>query len=229
MVNEHIEEEKHLEYVKEYIRNSLVNINQNLESKFKNIIDSKKYVWENIYEMDPVEIASNSQVIDFEISTYETNLKRKRILEKLLYSPYFGRIDFVEDNDSYIESFYIGINNLFKENSVECLIYDWRAPVASMFYDYEIGKAKFTAPVGDINGSILKKMQYKIVEGKLEYLFESSLKIDDEILQKELVLIKDTKMQNIVSTIQKEQNSIIRSDNNHTLIVQEVAGSGKLL
>ena len=70
-------------------------------------------------------------------------------------------------------------------------------------------------------------MQYKIVEGKLEYLFESSLKIDDEILQKELVLRKDTKMQNIVSTIQKEQNSIIRSDNNHTLIVQGVAGSGK--
>ena len=140
MVNEHIEEEKHLEYVKEYIRNSLVNINQNLESKFKNIIDSKKYVWENIYEMDPVEIASNSQVIDFEISTYETNLKRKRILEKLLYSPYFGRIDFVEDNDSYIESFYIGINNLFKENSVECLIYDWRAPVASMFYTTKLVK-----------------------------------------------------------------------------------------
>jgi len=228
LINEiKIQEEKHLESVKNEISSSIDDIKESLSNKYKGIIESKKYVWENFYDLDPAEIASNNQVIDMDLNTYESKLKRKRILEKMLQSPYFARIDFIMDGESIVDKFYIGLSNFVKKGEFESLVYDWRAPISTMYYDYEIGEAKYTAPIGDIKGNIQRKIQYKIKDGKLVYMFESSLKIDDEILQKELGKTTDEKMENIVATIQKEQNKIIRNDKNDTLIVQGVAGSGK--
>ena len=107
------------------------------------------------------------------------------------------------------------------------LIYDWRAPVSSLFYDYDSGEASYEAPGGEMYGEITSKWQYKIRKGKLVYAFESDVKIDDEVLREELSASGDTKLKNIIRTIQKEQNEIIRNTKDRVLVIQGVAGSGK--
>ena len=107
------------------------------------------------------------------------------------------------------------------------MIFDWRAPVAGMFYDCEVGPAGYEAPSGWIEGELTRKRQFKIKNGVLEYALESSVHIGDDILQRELSHTSDEKMKSIISTIQKEQNQIIRDENTNTMIIQGVAGSGK--
>lgn len=107
------------------------------------------------------------------------------------------------------------------------LIYDWRAPVSSLFYDYDKGKASYEAPLGRMEGEIYSKWQYKIRSGRMVYEFESDMKIDDDILKQELGANSDTQLKNIVRTIQKEQNTIIRNTKDKILAVQGAAGSGK--
>lgn len=148
-------------------------------------------------------------------------------LEKMLNNPYFGRLDFREDGESTEESIYIGVSNLPGERIGECLIYDWRAPVSSMFYDYETGRAGYDCPSGRIDGSIGLKRQYRIWQGKLELMFDCSLAIDDEILQEILSRSSDNRMKTIVTSIQREQNRVIRNDTHRLLVVHGPAGSGK--
>ena len=107
------------------------------------------------------------------------------------------------------------------------LVYDWRAPVSGLFYDFDKGPAVYQAPAGEIQGEILSKWQYKIKNGKMIYEFESDTKIDDDILKKELGTNSDVKLKNIVRTIQKEQNAIIRNTRDRILVIQGAAGSGK--
>ncbi len=153
--------------------------------------------------------------------------KRKR-LGKLLDIPYFGRIDFRENcPKSEITPLYIGIYTFYDFRKKTNLIYDWRSPISAMFYDYEHGQATYMSPSGEITGQISLKRQYRIRKGAMEYMIESSLTVHDEILQKELSAGTDDKMKNIVATIQREQNSIIRNEGASTLIIQGVAGSGK--
>ena len=134
-------------------------------------------------------------------------------------------IDFKENNSCIPGKYYIGRFSFRYGN--ELMIFDWRAPISSMFYDYEIGPAGFVAPSGRIEGQLTEKRQFKIKNGKLEYALQSSLTIQDDILQQELSHTSDEKMKSIITTIQKEQNQIIRNENSRTLIIQGVAGSGK--
>ena len=153
-----------------------------------------------------------------------TKMNYYRKLLKLEYSPYFGRIDFKEDNLD-TRKVYIGIANV--EKDLNYIIYDWRSPIASLFYDYSKGKAKYTAPDGEIKGEILLKRQYKIEGKKLLRVFDNNLNIVDDMLQEVLSSSSSDKMKNIVNTIQQEQNEIIRNISNKNLIVQGIAGSGK--
>ena len=153
--------------------------------------------------------------------------KRKR-LTKILAIPYFGRIDFLEKKEnSKVMPIYIGIHTFYDPESRATLIHDWRAPVSSMFYDHELGEAGYRSPSGEIKGVISLKRQYRIRGGKMEFMIESALTVHDDILQKELSSNADDKMKNIVATIQREQNRIIRNEDIRTLIIQGVAGSGK--
>ena len=122
---------------------------------------------------------------------------------------------------------YIGIHTFYDPESRATLIHDWRAPVSSMFYDHELGEAGYRSPSGEIKGEISLKRQYRIRGGKMEFMIESALTVHDDILQKELSSNADDKMKNIVATIQREQNRIIRNEDIRTLIIQGVAGSGK--
>ena len=178
-------------------------------------------------DIDPHEIRSMRESILNHFALGESVIDKRRRLGKILDIPYFGRIDFEEKkNGSSVLPIYIGIHT-YDSQSKTNLIYDWRAPISGMFYDYELGKAVYTSPTGEISGDISLKRQYRIRKGKMEYMIESSLTVHDEILQKELSSNADDKMKNIVSTIQREQNRIIRNEEAHVLIIQGVAGSGK--
>jgi DNA helicase-2/ATP-dependent DNA helicase PcrA len=150
-------------------------------------------------------------------------------LEQMRESPYFGRIDFLEESvhSEPAEKIYIGISTLSDLETGELLIYDWRSPVAGMFYDFEKGKAWYESPGGVVNGQIVLKRQYKIAGGEIKYMFDADLKIDDEILQSILSKSADAAMHTIVTSIQREQNRIIRDEKHRVLFVQGPAGSGK--
>ncbi len=148
-------------------------------------------------------------------------------LQKMLSNPYFGRIDFLEDGEDKAEKIYIGINNLISEDNSNILVYDWRAPISSMFYDHETGPCSYMSPMGAIYGRMLLKRQYKIESQQIVYMFDSSLRINDEMLQEILGKSTDSRMRTIVTSIQKEQNRVIRDDRTRVLIVQGPAGSGK--
>lgn len=153
--------------------------------------------------------------------------KRVEKYKKMQKSPYFGRIDFKEQDMEDIEKIYIGIHNLIDSKTGSIYVYDWRAPVSGMFYRFEPGRAGYAAPCGEIAGDMLLKRQYKIRNSELKYFFDCSININDEMLQEILGHNSSVKMRNIVETIQKEQDIIIRDTESEVLIVQGAAGSGK--
>lgn len=223
------EEEVYLSNVLKIINKQIDNLDKSLSDDEKAISEQKEYIWSNIYEMDTIEKAANVDILMAQEDSKYRNIQERKGLKRMLRSPYFGKIVFSYDDDpeDMAETFYIGVRSLADEDMVEYYVYDWRAPVSSMFYEYEEGEASYIAPQGVFNGKLRKKRQFKIENGKLIYVFDSSLKINDEILQETLSHSTDNKMKNIVSTIQKEQNKIIRSANDGILVVQGVAGSGK--
>lgn len=148
-------------------------------------------------------------------------------LQSLYQNPYFGRIDFIEDGEESAEKIYIGIHNLRTSNNMDILVYDWRAPISSMFYDFETGFSSYNCPAGLIKGEMLLKRQYKIEGPKILYMFDSSLSINDEMLRDILGKSTNSKMKTIVTSIQREQNTIIRNNGDKILVVEGPAGSGK--
>lgn len=150
-----------------------------------------------------------------------------RSLHRLLPSPYFGRVDFLEDGLNVSEQIYIGVSSFVDEDGLSFLVYDWRSPIASLYYDHSPGAASYVTPVGQITGMMELKRQYQIHNGQIRHLFDANVTIGDELLQQMLAKGADSQMKSIVSTIQKEQNAIIRNDHSRLLIVQGAAGSGK--
>ncbi|MFL0247713.1 RNA polymerase recycling motor HelD [Candidatus Clostridium stratigraminis] len=196
-------------------------------------IETQRELWQ---ELGSVSITNGmEQIVEFmsfidrmkmEKRKHEVTRRFQEKYERIVQSPYFGRINFHEEGDEKAEKYYIGISNLVNDN-LDFLVYDWRAPASSMFYDYEIGKASYKCPEGIIDGELVLKRQYKINKGEIKYMFDSNLKIDDEILQEILGKSTDSKMKAIVTTIQREQNKVIRNEEYNNLIVQGPAGSGK--
>lgn len=205
--------------------NALEKAENSVDKLDKDYMDAKLYMVKNRGEIDPHEMFQNELALK-QIDSYGAFMVKVRDkVAKMKDSPYFARIDFKLKDEGDDSKYYIGRFAFDYEN--ELLILDWRSPMASMFYDCEIGKASYNAPLGWIDGEITRKRQYKIKNGKLEYVLESSMNIQDDILQQELSNTSDEKMKSIISTIQKEQNQIIRNDKADTLIIQGVAGSGK--
>lgn len=160
--------------------------------------------------------------------------RRQRLLtqqwknfNQLLPSPYFGRVDFLEDGMNLSEQIYIGVSSFIDEDGMNFLVYDWRTPIASLYYDHSPGEASYITPMGQISGRMELKRQYQIHNGQIRNMFDANLTIGDELLQQMLAKGADSQMKSIVSTIQREQNAIIRNDRSRLLIVQGAAGSGK--
>ncbi len=220
---------EYLSHVTETLRHRIEQLDASIQAGQKEIEGMHEYYWENYTEMDQYgyENFDNQQALLHEINASNEKLDLRRRFRKMLDSPFFGRVDFCYEGEDEPEIFYIGIGNLAEENGGLPLIYDWRAPVSGLFYDFDKGPASYQAPLGEIHGDIAAKWQYKIRGGKMLYEFESDVKIDDEILKAELGSNGDVQLKNIIRTIQKEQNAIIRNTSDRIMVIQGAAGSGK--
>ena len=217
------QEEEYLKKTLAVIKELIDNDDNSIKVKVAEIQEMKKYLWDNNAILDDAEIASGMYNINCDVNYTNENIKKLVKLKKSLENPYFGRVDF--ESEGFSESIYIGINGITK--NLNFYVFDWRTPIASLFYNYGTGPASYEAPSETISGNISLKRQYKIFNEKIERCFNSDLNIDDEYLQEILANASSEKMTNIVNTIQREQNEIIRNVSDKYLIVQGIAGSGK--
>jgi len=230
--NSQEEEQAYLDNALDGISKQLYKEEGLLEERLDALITSGKEMWDesnhSVADFDKL-VEMNQYLSQYTSDTTNYNITKKKIaqLKRLEKSPYFGRFDFKEEDYADAEKIYIGIGTLSDAKTSEIIIYDWRAPISGMFYSCELGKGDYKSPNGKIIGEIFLKRQYKIVDTELKYFFDSSITINDEILQEVLSHNASSKMKNIVETIQKEQDVIIRDTENELLIVQGVAGSGK--
>ena len=221
------QEKEYLKQIISFLKKVIGNTDASVKDHVDTLAEYKDYIWSN-KDIDPHEIRSMRESILNHFALGESVINKHKRLTKILAIPYFGRIDFLEKKEnSKVMPIYIGIHTFYDPESRATLIHDWRAPVSSMFYDHELGEAVYRSPSGEIKGVISLKRQYRIRGGKMEFMIESALTVHDDILQKELSSNADDKMKNIVATIQREQNRIIRNEDIRTLIIQGVAGSGK--
>ena len=221
------QEKEYLKQIISFLKKVIGNTDASVKDHVDTLAEYKDYIWFN-KDIDPHEIRSMRESILNHFALGESVINKHKRLTKILAIPYFGRIDFLEKKEnSKVMPIYIGIHTFYDPESRATLIHDWRAPVSSMFYDHELGEAGYRSPSGEIKGEISLKRQYRIRGGKMEFMIESALTVHDDILQKELSSNADDKMKNIVATIQREQNQIIRNEDIRTLIIQGVAGSGK--
>ena len=217
-------EKQRLKQTIDVIRQKLSSLGQELFDKEEKITEFKKYIWDNRTEMDPTEMKQVMAMSETEVYLTLQSGEYFKKLFKIQNNPYFGSIIFDDGNKK--ELIYLGLTHVV-EDDYKHLIYDWRSPISSLFYDYETGPCAYDSPGGIIKGDVLRKRQYKIIDGKLSQVFDNSLNVDDELLQEVLANNASDKMKNIVNTIQQEQNKIIRNIVDKNLIVQGIAGSGK--
>ncbi|MFC4776173.1 RNA polymerase recycling motor HelD [Paenibacillus sp. GCM10023252] len=230
------QEQERLEEVKEKLQARIAELEPEVAGLHNQASDIRKRFWEEV-------TINTSTQEDFEETFYTINQQSAVLAERerghklmkqqwssmnrLLPSPYFGRIDYLEDGLNASERIYIGVSSFIDRDGLSFLIYDWRSPIASLYYDYPPGQASYDTPAGRINGRIELKRQYQIQNGQLRHMFDASDTIGDELLQEVLGQGANTQMKSIVATIQREQNAIIRNDKSRMLIVQGAAGSGK--
>ncbi|MEG1134784.1 MAG: RNA polymerase recycling motor HelD [Cellulosilyticaceae bacterium] len=216
-----------IDFLKQEIHKGL----EGVDKQKATLLGIRKEMWEEgMHAIDEFDQAIDmSQYVNMEAietSQYRHQLEKVMNYQKMLPAPYFGRFDFKEEDESE-EKVYIGYHNAMNDETYQVLVYDWRTPIAGLFYNHEVGPASYTAPCGEIEGEVLLKRQYEIEKSELKFFFDSSLAITDDMLKQTLGQNTSQKMQNIVETIQKEQNRIIRDEKNDVLIVQGAAGSGK--
>jgi DNA helicase II / ATP-dependent DNA helicase PcrA len=218
------------------IAKEAVAIDKVIDDASLDITSIKKHFWDdvtvNLDNADEIgetytSIKQQSEFLHERERRQNHSLKQLKLLERLINSPYFGRIDFIEEGEKEAENIYIGIGSYYDEQTESFLIYDWRAPISSVYYDFALGPAEYEAPFGRISGTLKLKRQYIIRKREIVSVFDTGVTIGDELLQEVLGGQADNQMKSIVATIQKEQNLIIRNEKSRLLIVQGAAGSGK--
>ncbi|MHC0037046.1 RNA polymerase recycling motor HelD [Pseudoneobacillus sp. C159] len=233
---EWVEEQNQVDHLIKVVKQKSAKLQKNSQKVSVDVQEIKQTFWNdvtvNFDEFDDIlethySIRQQAQLLSERERTRGQIDKQLKIMERLKKSPYFGRIDFWEKGEKQAEKIYIGIASLMDLTDENFLIYDWRAPISSMYYDYSPGIAEYKTPGGTFHGEIQLKRQYIIKDAKVKAMFDTGVTIGDEMLQEVLANQADTQMKSIVATIQKEQNRIIRNEKAKRLIVQGVAGSGK--
>lgn len=222
---EFMKENKILKNVGKLLGKTLDDLGVEVKQDAEDLVEFKKMMWENENSFDDGEIQQVRNATSLE---EDKALQKERYYKKLKsieQKPYFASIVF-KDDDEEIFNIYMSLTYL-KDDSENNILYDWRSPICSLFYDYETGPCSYTAPGGEFSGELKRKRQYKIEDGKLLGVFDNSLNINDEVLQEVLATESSEKMKNVVNTIQQEQNKVIRNLEDDNLIVQGIAGSGK--
>jgi len=208
-----------LSYTLEYLKN----YNKNVQGE-KHRIDKEVEYGLSHYNSDNAE-QFNELVINKSIM--DSLSQKLKNVDKSLSKPYFARVDFVEEGTKNKQNLYIGKISLMRDRDQELIIIDWRAPVATLYYEGRLGKASFNSPDGEISGEIKLKRQYTIENAELKEIYDIDITTNDEFLQAALGSSKDNRLKDIVSTIQAEQNRVIRADMWKPLVVQGAAGGGK--
>lgn len=220
------EERKELDYLRSVLyvlEKEIAKLEDGKEQLESDIQESMRYIWEegSVEADDWINSQDSVRQLNRGVLQSEKHLKAYR---RMIGSAYFARVDFDDGNE--VTPIYLGIASL--KDGANFYVYDWRAPVCSPFYDSEIGDSSYTLPDGTVvDGKVTLKRQYKIENDKIVEIFDTDAQVVDDILAKILSTAGTTKMRNIVATIQKEQNKIIRKDDVDILAVQGPAGSGK--
>ncbi|NQX62033.1 RNA polymerase recycling motor HelD [Paenibacillus qinlingensis] len=234
--NEWQQEQERLNMVSEKLQSAIVEIEPEVVGLRDQVTDFRKRFWEEVsintsthedFEEAFYSIRQQEALLSERERSHQQRMQRLKSMKRLLPSPYFGRIDFHEEGLSFSEHIYIGVSSFVDDDGLSFLVYDWRTPIASMYYDYSPGASAYETPGGQVAGEMTLKRQYYIGDGQLKRVFDTSVTIGDELLQQVLAQGADSQMKSIVATIQKEQNAIIRNDKTRMLIVQGAAGSGK--
>lgn len=223
------DERQYLEKILRQLDHALGDADRETREFAREFREDQAYLRDQQSGMDEADIVSAGQSFKRMAFQGEAGIAARRKLMRLRDTPYFGRIDFVRGGtrQSNRLPIYIGMYSFVNREPGTYPIYDWRAPVSSMFYDFELGPAWYDTPAGRMHGNIELRRQYRIRKGKMDYMIENSVNIQDDVLQRELSQTSDDKMKQIVATIQRDQNAIIRNETSPVLIIQGVAGSGK--
>lgn len=212
--------ESELDHSIEHAQNEAQNINSHFFDDVK--LDYDGYST----SMDTaLSIHQQQQMLAERQNAWQHSAKQLSTLQRLEKRPYFARVDFQEPNEDP-ETIYIGLGS-FADKEDHFLIYDWRAPISSIYYDGKLGKVSYNAPDGVQTVDMTKKRQFLIEDGKITNMFDTNESIGDQMLLNVLNEKSSTQMKSIVTTIQREQNKIIRNTSADLLFVQGAAGSGK--
>ncbi len=229
-------EQSRIEMIQQVIKAKLEKLQDRMGGLKEGIIELRRDFWKDVtinldHPDDVIEtftsIKQQAELLAEQERNHGQSYKKVEQLLRLNQSPYFGRIDFQEEGEQAAEQIYIGIASLMDQKDEDFLIFDWRAPISSLYYDHSPGAASYRTPSGEIEGNIELKRQYIIKGGKLKGMFDTGVTIGDQLLQEVLGGTANTQMKSIVATIQREQNHIIRNEKSRYLVVQGVAGSGK--
>lgn len=227
-----LSEQEYLRETENILRDKIVKLSDWIDNSDENFnIENKKYL-ESLKTKNLHEISDDNY---FDITYMQSGLEnfadlivdrknKLQVYRNMCDTPYFARID-LQNNQLDCEKYYIGIGGIETDKGYRVI--DWRSPVASVYYDYTLGDAVIHNPQADEKCKLLNKRQFRIDKGNLKYYIDTNLSIEDELLQDVLSNNSSSKMRSIVETIQGEQNSIIRRDIFHNIIVNGVAGSGK--
>ncbi|MCL2189929.1 MAG: UvrD-helicase domain-containing protein [Defluviitaleaceae bacterium] len=226
-------EENKLSVVRDAILQQINEKTEGLRARHEGVVEARRLMYKATHVVrdfdDVVLLTMYAQEVAATEAAYGETGKALAKLTRILNTPYFARLDFTEEGYDDVEEIYIGRHSLFDEATQSFHVYDWRAPISSLYYDYGVGKASFSVPVKEnplIHGEITLKRHYQIEQGKLLYFFDSDLAVEDDILRKELSKVSDAKMRTIIHSIQSEQNKAIRSESDSVLVFGP-AGSGK--
>ncbi|CAI2637676.1 DNA helicase IV [Apilactobacillus kunkeei] len=196
-----------------------------INKNFYNDVRLKTSTYSGMMETS-VSIRQQQQMLEERENSWKHATKEYDKLAKMQERPYFARLDFEEEGEHKAETIYIGLGS-FADSPDHYLIYDWRAPISSIYYDSKIGKLTYHTPMGEQTVNVTLKRQFQIKDGKIETIFDTDQVVGDQMLLDNLNGKSNTKMKSIVTTIQREQNKIIRDTKSDLLFVQGAAGSGK--
>ena len=218
-------EKQILKKVNNLLEDTLNSLGVDVKEGEEDLTEFKKMMWADAASFDEGEAQQVMAATAVEAEKFFQKQRYFNRLRQIKGKPYFASIVF-KDDEGTIFNIYMSLTYL-KDSKTNNILYDWRSPICSLFYDYETGPCSYTAPGGTYSGELKRKRQYKIEDGKLVGVFDNSLNIDDEVLQEVLAQESSDKMRNVVNTIQQEQNKVIRNLEDNNIIVQGIAGSGK--
>ncbi|MCT2898882.1 ATP-dependent DNA helicase [Lentilactobacillus buchneri] len=229
------QEQHHLDHVIDEIHISQKDLEQKIKAtkrdvkdinrNFNNDVRLKTETYSGMMET-AMSIRQQQQMLSERENRQEHAARELGTLNKLEQNPYFARIDFLEGDEKRDETIYIGMAS-FTDRPDHYLIYDWRAPISSIYYNGGIGDVSYMTPDGEQTVDVKLKRQFQIENSKIKTVFDTEEVVGDQMLLDALSNRSDTKMKSIVTTIQKEQNQIIRDTDSDLLFVQGSAGSGK--